>query len=122
MLNEIYLFEMLYAKCSIFLLQSVIIYDNLKHVGRTNVMKRRYQDGTVPQSVGQVRRNVASQIREARKSLNITQEDLAKLSGTQKSNISRMESGRYNPSLDLMVKVAGSLGRKVSISLDEPGK
>ena len=81
-------------------------------------MKRRYQDGTVPQSVGQVRRNVASQIREARKSLNITQEDLAKLSGTQKSNISRMESGRYNPSLDLMVKVAGSLGRKVSISLD----
>ena len=44
-------------------------------------MKRRYQDGTVPQSVGKVRRNVASQIREARKSLNITQEDLAKLSG-----------------------------------------
>ena len=24
-------------------------------------MKRRYQDGTVPQSVGKVRRNVASQ-------------------------------------------------------------
>ncbi len=81
-------------------------------------MKIRYENGVVPQSVGRVRRSIATQIREARKSLDLTQQELAELSGTQKSNISRIESGRYNPSLDQMVKIAGSLGMEVSIHLN----
>lgn len=54
------------------------------------------------------RYEIISQIIEARKEQNITQEELALRVGTQKSNISRLESGSYNPSLDFLVKVANS--------------
>ncbi len=47
------------------------------------------------------RYEVISQIIEARAEQHITQEELALRVGTQKSNISRLESGTYNPSLDL---------------------
>ena len=57
------------------------------------------------------REEVAQQLREVRKSQGMTQELLADRVGTKKSNISRLESGRYNPSLDFLVKVAG--GQKV---------
>ena len=48
------------------------------------------------------------QIIRARKEQNITQAELAKRVGTQKSNISRLESGNYNPSLDFLAKIAES--------------
>ena len=57
------------------------------------------------------------QIIKARKEQNITQAELAKRVGTQKSNISRLESGNYNPSLDFLVKVAESLGKNLSIQI-----
>ncbi len=60
---------------------------------------------------------VLSQIIEARASQNITQEELAQRAGTQKSNISRLESGTYNPSLDFIVKVAKCLGKEVHIEI-----
>ncbi|WP_435050980.1 helix-turn-helix domain-containing protein [Desulfotruncus arcticus] len=63
------------------------------------------------------RYDVISQIIEARTSQNITQEELALRVGTQKSNISRLESGKYNPSLDFLSKVARSLGKEVQITL-----
>jgi len=63
------------------------------------------------------RYEIISQIIEARKEQNITQEELAKRMGTQKSNISRLESGNYNPSLDFLVRVAKSLGKEILIQL-----
>lgn len=60
---------------------------------------------------------VARQLKEARKAQNITQEVLAERIGTKKSNISRLESGRYNPSLDFLVRVAEGLGRRVQITI-----
>lgn len=57
------------------------------------------------------------QIIRARKEQNITQSELAKRVGTQKSNISRLESGNYNPSLDFLVKVAESLGKSLSVKI-----
>ncbi|MBR1629488.1 MAG: helix-turn-helix transcriptional regulator [Lachnospiraceae bacterium] len=80
-------------------------------------MKKRYADGVVPEDVVSARTNIASQLRAARNKVNLTQQNLAELCGTKKSNISRMESGRYNPSLDMLVKVAGSLGLSVSIEV-----
>ena len=59
------------------------------------------------------------QIIKARKEQNITQAELAKRVSTQKSNISRLESGNYNPSLDFLIKVAESLGKKLSINLHD---
>ncbi len=63
------------------------------------------------------RYEVISQIIEARTSQNITQAELALRVGTQKSNISRLESGVYNPSLDFLAKVARSLGKEVQVTL-----
>lgn len=63
------------------------------------------------------RYEVISQIIEARKENNMTQEELAKKIGTQKSNISRLESGNYNPSLDFLIKVAQGLGKELKIQM-----
>ena len=81
-------------------------------------MKKRYKDGVVPESTLQARAEIASQLKAARMSVNLTQQNLAERCGTKKSNISRMESGRYNPSLDFLVKVADSLGKEVSIKVE----
>ncbi len=63
------------------------------------------------------RKEVAQQLREVRKSQGMTQESLADRVGTKKSNISRLESGRYNPSLDFLVKVAGGLGKQIQVKV-----
>ena len=43
------------------------------------------------------RSDVVRQLKAVRKEQHITQEVLAERAGTKKSNISRLESGRYNP-------------------------
>ena len=63
------------------------------------------------------RYEVISQIVEARNEQHITQEELALRVGTQRSNISRFESGSYNPSLDFLIKVAKSLGKELIVQL-----
>ena len=63
------------------------------------------------------RYELIAQIIDVRNQLNITQEELAQRVGTQKSNISRFESGSYNPTLDFITKLARSLGKEVHISL-----
>ena len=63
------------------------------------------------------REEVAQQLREVRKSQGMTQELLADRVGTKKSNISRLEIGRYNPSLDFLVKVAGGLGKQIQVKV-----
>ncbi len=63
------------------------------------------------------RYEIISQIIKVRADNNITQQELALLTGTQKSNISRLESGSYNPSLDFLIKVARSLGKEIKITL-----
>lgn len=63
------------------------------------------------------RAEVVRQLKEVRKAEGMTQEHLAELIGTKKSNISRLESGRYNPSLDFLVKVADGLGKQISVKV-----
>lgn len=63
------------------------------------------------------RQEIAAQLRQVRKEQGMTQERLAEKVGTRKSNISRLESGRYNPSLDFLEKVAGGLGRKIEVKV-----
>lgn len=63
------------------------------------------------------RYEVVEQLKNARKSQNVTQEALAERVGTKKSNISRFESGTYNPSLDFLIKVADSLGKQIHIKI-----
>lgn len=63
------------------------------------------------------RQEIAAQLRQVRKEQGMTQERFAEKVGTRKSNISRLESGRYNPSLDFLEKVAGGLGREIEVKV-----
>lgn len=63
------------------------------------------------------RYEVVEQLKNARRAQNVTQEVLAERVGTKKSNISRFESGRYNPSLDFLIKMAESLGKQIHIKI-----
>lgn len=58
------------------------------------------------------------QIIKARLEQNLTQADLAKKVGTRQSNISRLESGNYNPSLHFIQKIALSLGKNLHIVIN----
>lgn len=63
------------------------------------------------------RYELIAQIVNARQEQKITQAEMAERMGTKKSNISRFESGSYNPSLDFLVRAAASLGKKIEFSL-----
>ena len=58
---------------------------------------------------------IIKQILKARSELNLTQKELADRIGIKQSNISRLESGNYNPSLDFLKKVAQGLGKELHI-------
>lgn len=45
----------------------------------------------------------------------ISQKELADKMGTKQSNISKLESGNANPSLDFLKRLANSLGKKLEI-------
>lgn len=47
----------------------------------------------------------------------MTQEELAERANTKQSNISRFESGNYNPSIEFLQKIAGALGKNLEIRL-----
>ena len=64
-----------------------------------------------------VRNDVISQYISCRKSLQMTQTDIANILGTKRPNITRFENGTYNPTLDFLVKVAESMGKELEIKL-----
>ena len=67
----------------------------------------------------ELRDSVMGQLVAIRKEKNMTQNDISVLTGILRPNISRMESGNYNPTLDMLVRVADSLGLKVNITFEE---
>lgn len=58
---------------------------------------------------------IVRQIIQARTEQNLTQKELANRIGIRQSNISRLESGNYNPSLDFLKRVAEGLGKELHI-------
>ncbi len=48
--------------------------------------------------------------KQYRKELGLTQSELGKRAGISQPNITRFESGNYNPSLEFLVKIAGAIG------------
>lgn len=81
-------------------------------------MKPRYEDNFIPDKIKNLRENTAREMKDIRKEQKITQNELAEKIGTKKSNISRFESGKYNPTLDFMVKMADGLGKEIKIIID----
>lgn len=66
-----------------------------------------------------VRWDVIRQYIQNRKDKGITQAELARRAGVPRTNITRFESGSYNPSLEMMVRVAAALGMQLRIELTE---
>jgi DNA-binding XRE family transcriptional regulator len=52
---------------------------------------------------------------EARIKENLTQKELADRIGIAQSNISRFESGNYNPTLQFIEKILQALGKKIEL-------
>ena len=62
-------------------------------------------------------REIGDRIAKVRKSKGITQEKLSKSTGILRANIARIESGRHNPSLETLHKIAKGLKAPVAALL-----
>lgn len=67
----------------------------------------------------QKRKEIIAQIVEARLEKGISQAELARMTGTQRSNICRLESGAQNPTLDMLLKITSALGKDISFLLED---
>lgn len=52
-----------------------------------------------------------------RKMQGMIQAELARRAGVPRSNITRFESGSYNPSLELLVRIAAAMGMTLQMQL-----
>jgi transcriptional regulator with XRE-family HTH domain len=65
------------------------------------------------------RKEIISQLIEARLAKGISQAELARQIGTQRSNICRIESGAQNLTLDMVLKIASALGKDMIMCLED---
>lgn len=61
--------------------------------------------------------NTAELILLARKSAGLTQAQLSERAGISQPNIARLESGKYNPSVEFLERIAKALGKELVITL-----
>lgn len=87
--------------------------DYILNEGNENILieVQRQQDVT--------REEVITLFRNYRKELGMTQSQLGQKAGVTQPNITRFESGNYNPSLEFMVRIAVAMGRKVKVVLED---
>ena len=82
--------------------------EHLKEMMEDEAFRKEYET-LQPQYEG------VKQIISAREELHITQKDLAERTGIRQSNISRLERGNYNPSVEFLRKIAKGLGKELHI-------
>lgn len=58
---------------------------------------------------------IGKKIRQIRTERGIEARDLAKLSGIDAANLSRIENGKYSVGIDILSKIAASLGKKIDL-------
>ena len=80
----------------------VITYDNF-------IMDRKGGFCMTEKELLAARQSIVQKLTQARLEKGLSQEQLAKRIGTQRSNICRIEKGTQNLSLDLMIKIAEAL-------------
>ena len=59
---------------------------------------------------------------DARKSQNLTQKDLSDRTGITQADISRIEKGTRNPSLEMLKRLALGLGMQLKVEFIKPSK
>ena len=63
---------------------------------------------------------IGKAIKQTRQERQLTQEELGKLIGVQKAQISRLESNASNATIDTLMKVFGALKAKVKLEVELP--
>ena len=71
--------------------------------------------GDTGASMREWRQNIIAQITQARAAKGLSQAQLAELLHINRSNISRLESGGHNPSLDFLLRVASALDMELDL-------
>ena len=63
---------------------------------------------------------IGKAIKETRQQRKLTQEELGKLIGVQKAQISRLESNASNATIDTLIRVFAALKAKVKLNIELP--
>lgn len=80
--------------------------------------EREYDQITIECLQRDVRKLLIRQYTYARKMSGLTQAEVAKRAGISRTNVTRFESGEYNPTLDMLVKLASAMDMDLSITLN----
>ena len=65
----------------------------------------------------EMKKQIVGQFKDIRKERKISQEQVARAAGMARPDVSRFESGKYNPSLELMIRYAHALGSELKVEL-----
>jgi transcriptional regulator with XRE-family HTH domain len=74
-------------------------------------------ESVIEQEKKRVGGEIVIQLLQARKKLGLTQQQLADCTGMKRSNIARIEGQKYTPTLEVLVKLADSMGMCLAIQL-----
>lgn len=87
--------------------------DELKerHLGKVGTPKRDLYEQELRVEI------LAEQIKELRKERNLTQEELGKLIGVQRAQISKIENGMSNVTIGTVLKVFNALKAQINFSI-----
>ena len=66
------------------------------------------------------REEIGKQLEAIRKSKNLTQEGVSRLTGLNRANISKIERGKYNVSIDILSKITDALDSRIEIVKTNP--
>ena len=82
--------------------------------------KELLEDGKVAREYNRLepRYQIISELIELRKKKGLTQKDLAYKIGTKQAAIARIESGRVNPTVSSLEKIASALNSKLTIRFE----
>lgn len=70
-----------------------------------------------------IKRILADRVKEARKSKEMSQEAIAEVTGLKREAISRIESGRHNPTIRTLGRIAEAMGKEVRVDfVDVPAE
>lgn len=65
----------------------------------------------------EMKKQIVGQFKDIRLEKKISQEQAASAAGMARPDVSRFESGKYNPSLELMIRYAHALGCELKVEL-----
>lgn len=85
--------------------EGYIVQDNNEIYIDIDVYKKSFTDSIVSELIAE------------RKRLGLTQQDIADRSGMKAPNVTRIESKKYSPSLDVLMRYARAVGKDIQFNL-----